>query len=110
MAIRLTGADGESFVYTSDTGFDPKLGEFARNTDLFLVECSYCREKAVETHLNLLEVIELIRLANPRETMIGHLYPEWDALPNISEFIKSHRPPGSPIIVAEDGLKHLIGN
>jgi ribonuclease BN (tRNA processing enzyme) len=108
MAIRLTDSAGKSFVYTSDTGFDVSLGEFAYNADLFLVECSYCLEKAYELHLNLAEVVELVRLANPRETMIGHLYPEWDILPSIPEFIESYCPV-SRIIAAADGLKHSIG-
>ncbi|MEP6923151.1 MAG: ribonuclease Z [Pyrinomonadaceae bacterium] len=108
MAIRLTEVSGKSFVYTSDTGFDPKLGDFACNADLFVVECSYCREKAVDIHLNLAEVVEITRLADPRETMIGHLYPEWDVL-DIPEFIESHNP-SCPIIAASDGLKHSIKN
>ncbi len=109
MAIRLTEANKKTFVYTSDTGFDTRLADFSRNADLFLVECSYCREKAYELHLNLAEVVELVHLANPRETMIGHLYPEWDALPGIQEFIESHEPSCS-IIAAADGLKHSIKN
>ena len=109
LAIRLTDADRKSFVYTSDTGFDPALGDFAQAVDLFLVECSYCREKAYELHLNLTEVVELVRAANPHQTIIGHLYPEWDALPNISEFIESHQPSGS-IIAAADGLKYSVKN
>ena len=104
LAIRLTDANGKSFVYTSDTGFDSALGDFARHTDLFLVECSYCREKAYELHLNLAEVVELVRLAEPRQTIIGHLYPEWDALANIAEFIESAEP-SHPITAAFDGLK-----
>ncbi len=107
LAIRLTDAKGKSFVYTSDTGFDPKLGDFARGVDLFVVECSYCGEKAYELHLNLAEVIELVRLANPRQTIIGHLYPEWDTLPNVAEFINSHQP-SQPVIAAADGLKYSI--
>lgn len=109
LAIRLTEQkSGKSFVYTSDTGFDPKLGEFARDADLLLIECSYCREKAFLQHLNLAEVLEIVRLANPRAAMIGHLYPEWDALPNISAFLKSQGEPSCPLIAAADGLKYSI--
>lgn len=107
MAIKLTDTNGISLVYTSDTGFDAKLSDFARETNLLLIECSYCCEKAYHLHLNLAEVVELARSANPGEIMIGHLYPEWNALPDIAEFIASYKP-SCPITAAADGLKHSV--
>lgn len=106
LAIRLTDSNGKSFVYTSDTGMDEKLGDFARHVDLFVVECSYCCEKAVKSHLNLAEVVRLANRAEPRVTMIGHLYPEWDAV-DIPEFIAEHKP-NCPFVAAADGLRYTI--
>ena len=53
LAVRLTERDGTSLVYTSDTGFTEALAGFARAVDLFLMECSFFREKPVKLHLEL---------------------------------------------------------
>src|SRR6266550_1510619 len=51
LALRLTASDGTSLVYTSDTGFAEELAEFAKGVDLLLMECSFRKDKEVETHL-----------------------------------------------------------
>ncbi|MCA1635695.1 MAG: MBL fold metallo-hydrolase [Acidobacteria bacterium] len=80
LAVRLTDADGASLVYTSDTGSDDALAEFARGAGLFLLECSFFRTKPVETHLVLEDAMRLARLAAPRRVMLAHLYTEWDGV------------------------------
>ena len=77
-AIRITDEREKSLVFTADTGFTKDLGTLARNADLFVLECSFFKNKPVEKHLELAEAIHLIRYANPKKAMLTHLYPEWD--------------------------------
>jgi ribonuclease BN (tRNA processing enzyme) len=80
LAVRLTDADGASLVYTSDTGYTEALAGFARDADLFLMECSFFRSKPVKTHLELEDAMKLARLSGARRVMLAHLYPEWDGI------------------------------
>lgn len=94
---------GKTLVYTSDTGFTMVLGDFARYADLLLMECSFVKNKPVETHLELSEAMHLARYAKPKKVVLAHLYPEWDAV-NFAEELKKFQPP-CEIILARDGLK-----
>lgn len=78
MAIRLTDESGASLVYTSDTGYVESLAAFARGADLLMMECSFRRNKPVETHLELADAMLLAAQAAPRRVLLTHLYPEWD--------------------------------
>ncbi len=78
LAIHITAADGKRLVYTADTGFHEPLSAIARDSDLFLIECSFVKDKPVEKHLELAEALFLIRKARPRRAMLTHLYPQWD--------------------------------
>ncbi len=96
--------DGETtIVYSSDTGFSEPLAAFARRVDLLLLECSFVRDKPVEIHLELAEAIRLVRMAEPRRTVLTHLYPEWDDV-NFEEEVGKLKP-GAEIIEAVDGLQ-----
>ena len=77
-AIRLTERDGSSLVYTSDTGYTEELAEFAKDADLLLLECSFRRDKPLQTHLELADAMRLAHLAQAKRVVLTHLYPEWD--------------------------------
>jgi ribonuclease BN (tRNA processing enzyme) len=98
--------DEKVLVYTSDTGFAETLAAFAKNADLFLTECSYLRDKPVEKHLELAEVVHLIRRAEPKRAMLSHFYPFWDEVDFDSEVAKYS--PLCEVIEAKDGLKLTI--
>jgi ribonuclease BN (tRNA processing enzyme) len=86
LALRLTETEtGASLVYTSDTGYTDALAGFARGVGLFLMECSFPRDKPVETHLELADAMRLARLAAPRRALLSHLYPEWDGIDLVAE-------------------------
>jgi len=102
LAVRLTERGGASLVYTSDTGYTEALAGFARETDLFLMECSFFRSKPVETHLELEDAMRLARLARPRRVMLAHLYPEWDGVDIPAEARKLW---DGETIEARDGLR-----
>lgn len=103
LAIHIRSAQNETFVYTSDTGFTMVLGDFARHADLLLMECSFVKNKPVETHLELSEAMNLARYAKPKRIVLTHLYPEWDTV-NLADEIKKFEPP-CEIIEAQDGLR-----
>lgn len=102
-AIHIRDVDEKMLVYSADTGFDEAVATFANRVDLFVLECSYLKNKPVQKHLELAEVMFLIRKANPKRAMCTHFYPEWDDLDfekKVAEF-----DPRCEVIEAKDGLQ-----
>lgn len=106
LAIRLTEAEGASLVYTSDTGYTDALATFGEGVDLFLMECSFPRNKPVETHLELKDAMRLAEIAEPRKVVLSHLYPEWDDVDMTKEM---RRLWAGETVLASDGLRLRIG-
>jgi ribonuclease Z len=102
LAIRLKDKSGTVLVYTSDTGYSEELGEFGKGASLLLMECSFYRNKPVNTHLELTEAMQLARKCAPRKLMLSHLYFEWDGIDLAGEAQKLW--PGETI-AAFDGLR-----
>lgn len=105
LALRLTDERGTSLVYTSDTGYTEALATFAAGAHLLLMECSFWRNKPVETHLELKDAMRLAQEAAPRRAMLAHFYPEWDGVDIAAEAKKLW--PGETI-AATDGLRLSI--
>ncbi|HEV2915797.1 MAG TPA: ribonuclease Z [Pyrinomonadaceae bacterium] len=105
LAIRLTDARGSSLAYTSDTGYADALGAFAQGAELFMMECSFWRDKPVETHLELADAMQLARRAAPGKVLLAHLYPEWDGV-DIAAEARKHWP--GETLAATDGLRITI--
>ncbi len=78
LAIRLQDLQNSSLVYTSDTGYSEHLIDFAKDSTVLLMECSFRLNKPVNTHLELVEAIKLARACAPQKLVLTHLYPEWD--------------------------------
>jgi ribonuclease BN (tRNA processing enzyme) len=85
LALHLMESPSKSLVYTSDTGFSEELAPFAKDVDLLLMECSFRRNKPLQTHLELAEAIGLARAAAPKKLLLTHLYPQWDCIDLVSE-------------------------
>ena len=68
-AIHIRRCKDKTLVYTADTGFEKALGAFARNVDLFVMECSFVKNKPVEKHLELAEAMFLARYAEPKKVV-----------------------------------------
>ncbi len=102
-ALHLRDADGKVLVYTADTGFEKTLGTLAKNADLLICECSFVKNKPVETHLELAEAMFLARYANPKKMLLTHFYPEWDAV-DFDRKVAEFAPP-CEVIEAQDGLR-----
>jgi ribonuclease BN (tRNA processing enzyme) len=79
LAIRLTGPNDKTLVYTSDTGCADDLTSFAHRVTLLVLECSFRRNKPVETHLELSEAMQTVASCGPEAALLTHLYPEWDS-------------------------------
>jgi ribonuclease BN (tRNA processing enzyme) len=102
LAIKLTDRDKASLAFTSDTGYTEALAAFAQNVSLFIMECSFFRDKPVELHLELEEAMRLAESSGARRVMLSHLYPEWDKFDLVAEAKKLW--PGETI-EARDGLR-----
>jgi ribonuclease BN (tRNA processing enzyme) len=102
-AIHLTDNAGKTLVFTADTGFTKALGTFAKNVDLFLMECSFIKNKPVESHLELAEAVYLARYSKAKKVVLTHLYPEWDEVDFQEEVEKFSS--NCDIIEAQDGLR-----
>lgn len=87
-AIHIRDTDGKTLVYSADTGFDELLATFANAVDLFILECTFIRNKPILKHLELAEAIYLIRKSKCKQAMLTHLYPEWDGVDFNSEVRK----------------------
>lgn len=83
LALHLTEQSGKVFVYTSDTGFSEEISNFAAGADLLLMECSFRRNKPLETHLELIDVMRMAQDARPDKLVLTHFYPEWDEVDDI---------------------------
>jgi ribonuclease BN (tRNA processing enzyme) len=102
LAIRLTETNGTTLVYTSDTGYDERLADFARGSNLLILECSFWRNKPVKHHLELEEAMRIAQLASPRRLLLTHLYPEWDEVDIEAEAKKLW---SGEVVAAFDGLR-----
>jgi ribonuclease BN (tRNA processing enzyme) len=102
LAIRIQDSTAASLVYSSDTGFSEELAEFASGVDLLILECSFYKNKPVLTHLELSEAMRMAEVAAPKQLVLTHLYPEWDAVDLEAEAAKLWR---GTTIAAHDGLQ-----
>lgn len=101
-AIHIRDADEKVCVYTADTAFDQTLATFGRAADLFVLECTYVRDKPVKKHLELAEAMLIVRKAHPKRAMLTHFYPVWDNVDLEAEVARFS--PGCEVVQAEDGL------
>lgn len=105
-AIHIRDADGTTLVYSADTGFSESITSFANRVDLFVLECTFVRDKPVKKHLELAEAMHLIRKAKPKRAMLTHFYPEWDDVDFEKEVAKFD--PLCEVLEAQDGLAVTI--
>lgn len=102
LALRLDEDNGASLAYTSDTGYVESLAVFARGVELLMMECSFWRDKRLETHLELADAMRVAAKAEARRVLLTHFYPEWDGVDIAAEARKLW--PGETI-EATDGLR-----
>lgn len=91
---------GRRVVYTGDTGFDPELGNWARECDVLLAECSLPSAMAIETHLTPEQCGALAGIAVPRRLVLTHFYPPVE-LVDIAGIVGETF--AGDVVLAEDG-------
>ena len=106
LALHITGQNGATLVYSSDTGISEPLTGFARHVDLLILECSFVRYKPTENHLELAEAIYTINKAEPRFAVLTHLYPQWDGVELVDEL--GDLWPRCEVKLAFDGMRMVV--
>ncbi len=104
-AIRCDVA-GASVTYSADTAPDDRVVDLARNSNVFMCECTLTPEAESErprAHLSAREAGDLARKADVRRLLLTH-YPATATAANLESQARAHYP-GS-IQIADDGL-HL---
>ena len=71
LAFRLDSSSG-SFCYTGDTGFDPGLCLFAKDADLFVLECSLPDHKKFPHHLQVSQAMTLFKHSGAKRGLLSH--------------------------------------
>lgn len=76
VAYRLE-AEGKSFVYSGDMGYDENLATLGKDADLVAVECSFPNNTGLlGKHLSPELVGKLTQLGGFKHTVLTHLYPQ----------------------------------
>lgn len=106
-AIRCDAA-GASVTYSADTAPDDRVVELARNTELFMCECTLTAEAESERprgHLSAREAGLIARKADARRLLLTH-YPATADPADLEAQARAHYP--GPIEVADDGLRITV--
>jgi ribonuclease BN (tRNA processing enzyme) len=103
LAIHLRDENDKTIVYTADTGFTKTIAALARAVDLLVMECSFFKNKPLETHLELSEAMHLVRFGKPKRVVLTHFYPVWDAV-DFQKEVEKFSPP-CEVLEARDGLR-----
>ena len=96
IALRVTEGKSEAkgIVFTGDTDFSKDLVALADGADLMVSECSF-PEKKIHGHLNLADLQRIVKEAKPRQVILSHLYPDWEAFNGVLH---------APLLLGIDGL------
>lgn len=97
--------DARRLVFTGDTGVSDTLGEWARDCDLLLAECSLPDAMAIPEHLTPRQVGALAAQARARRLVLTHLYPPVELVDIGAEVAECYT---GPTIVASDGWSTLF--
>lgn len=105
LAWRATLPRGPSVTYTGDTREVSQVADLARDTDLFVAECSFADEHGVPGHLTPTSAARLARDAGARRLLLTHFYPSLE--PDAARVTAAQTFTG-PIEVAHDGFVHTF--
>jgi len=75
---RATDPSGATLAYSGDSGPEGELVACARGADLFVCECSFADDAAVEHHLTPTSAARIAADAQVKELVLTHFYPSLD--------------------------------
>jgi ribonuclease BN (tRNA processing enzyme) len=78
VAWRIDGRDGTSVAYTGDTGENAAVADLALDVDIFVCECSFADDHAIEKHLTPTRAGRLATRARCKRLVLTHFYPGLD--------------------------------
>ncbi len=93
-------ADGKRLVYTGDTSFDEKVGEWAAGCDLLLTECSLPDSLAIKDHLTPSQAGALAQSARTKHLVLTHFYPPVEQVDISAEVAEHYK---GQLTLASDG-------
>lgn len=83
--------DGKSVVYSGDTDYCKEIVELARNSDLFILECSFPERYRIRGHLSPRLAGKIARESGCRHLVLTHLYPVCDKYNIVSECRREYK-------------------
>ncbi len=98
------GARG-SVVYSGDSGEVDALAELARDTDLFVCECSFPEREAIPSHLTPRGAGRLAQRARCRTLLLTHFYP---SMQPARAAIEAGEVFDGAVELARDGSRHFL--
>ena len=101
-------AEDKKVVVSGDCGYNLDLAEFAKNADIFVLECSFLRGFP-DGHLNVGQCGAIASLACPKKLVLTHLYPpfsESERMEEVKSFFEDTAT--NATIVAEDLMRIRI--
>ena len=105
LGYKFTDAEGNTAVFSGDTGPCAELNEAAAGADLLVVECSTPDHLATPGHMTVSQVGALCAAAQPKLTVLTHQYPDAAALDLAALLENSH---GGRVVQAVDGSAFTI--
>jgi ribonuclease BN (tRNA processing enzyme) len=105
LAWRADLGEGGSVVYSGDSGECDALAELAAGADLFVCECSFPEDQAVEAHLTPRGAGRLARRAGCRRLLLTHFYPTLEPAVAVREAGAVF---DGAVCAARDGSRHFL--
>jgi len=103
IGYRIKDLYGKIFVYSGDTEPFPSLSEFARESDLLVLECAF--PEPTPGHLYPKIVGEIAQTSRAKQLVITHLYPVCDELDILTPIRAKFN---GKLTIAEDLMKIKI--
>ncbi len=104
ISLRITG-DGKSVTISGDTGYSDSLVMLARDTDVFICECSMPDEKSISGHSTPSIAARMASEARVKRLVLTHFYPPCDEIDVIAQASVFY---SGPIVKSEDLLNIRI--
>lgn len=98
-------AKGKSMVYSGDTDYCHEIVDLAKNSDLFILECSFPERYRIHGHLTPKLAGRIARESGCRRLVLTHLYPICDRYNILSECRKEYK---GKLTIARDLLRIVL--